>query len=85
MRPELGIDVPLQAICVVLGDPDFVAYCELLLAVTGIVAVFSNGSGSIHGQLCVSPDILIYILYFFCFWCVLIQQFAVEIGDLEIE
>ncbi len=64
---EFGIDAPLQAIHVALGDPDFVTFCELLLVVTGIVAAFSDGGGGIHGQLCVSPDVFMHILYFFCF------------------
>ncbi len=85
MRPELGIDVPSQAIYIALGDPDFVAFCEFLLVVMRIVAVFSDGGGGIYGQLCVFLDVFMYILYFFCFWYVLVQQSVVEIGDLEAE
>ncbi len=70
---------------VALGDPDFVAFREFLLMVTGIVAAFSDNGGGIHGQLYVSSDMLTYISYFFCFWCVLIQLSVVEIGDLEAE
>ncbi len=85
VRPEFGIDIPSRAIYVVLGDPDFVAFHEFLLAVMGIVMVFSDSGGGIHGQLCVFPDIFTYISYFFCFWCVLVQQSVIEIGDLEVE
>lgn len=72
-------------ICVVLGDPDFVAFCEFLLAVTEIVAAFNDGGGDIYGQLYVSPDMFMYISYFFCFWCALVQQSVAEIRNLEAE
>ncbi len=67
IQPEFGIDTPLQMIYVVLGDPDFVTFHELLLTVTGIIAMFNDNGSDIHGQLYVSLDMLIHILYLFCF------------------